>query len=318
MFEYVEFELTNKCNAACPQCPRVDSDFTEILKHTDQEVRLADIMKWFDKTALDSMKKVVFKGTFSDPIIAKDFFEIVEFFIKQSQAIIRIHTNGSLRKTDWWAKLGNLIQDRGICIFGIDGLSDTHAIYRVNTNYEKVIENATAFINAGGIAHWQFIVFKHNQHQIETAKAESKRLNFEKFFTFGSDRFYEDDHVVTTKKNNIIEKSNLVDSNTREDYKNLQKSTRKVVCESELINWIVIDWTGEIFPCCMSQVWKQGIVRKDFGASYWYKKIVKDPINSNLHTAPISDIRNLLLEFYSHLNKKIIPQVCSHHCSAKN
>jgi len=318
MFEHIEFELTNKCNAACPQCPRADADFEMILKHTDQEIKLDDIVKWFDKSALVNIKKISFKGTFSDPLLAKDFYEIIEFFINNTQAEIRIHTNGSLRKIEWWGKLGNLIKNRGICIFGIDGLEDTHSIYRINTSYEKVIKNATAFINSGGIAHWQFIVFKHNQHQIKDAELEAKKLNFKKFFIIGSDRFQTDDSVVQTKKDINIEKSNLLNSNTHEDYKNLQINTRQVSCKSQLTNWILIDWTGEIFPCCMSQIWKKGIVRKDFGSDYWYKKIVKDPSCSNLHTASLDDVSKLLNEFYNHLNKKIIPQVCSHYCSVKN
>jgi DNA-3-methyladenine glycosylase I len=31
-------------------------------------------------------------------------------------------------------------------VFGIDGLADTHSIYRVGTDYHKIIENAKAFI----------------------------------------------------------------------------------------------------------------------------------------------------------------------------
>ena len=55
-------------------------------------------------------------------------------------------------------------------VFGIDGLEDTSHIYRVNTSFKKVIENAEAFIKQGGLGTWQFIVFKHNVHQLESAK----------------------------------------------------------------------------------------------------------------------------------------------------
>ena len=65
-------------------------------------------------------------------------------------------------------------------IFAIDGLEDTHSIYRQNTNFEKIINNATAVINSGGVAHWQFIPFKHNQHQIVDVIKLSKKLGFKK------------------------------------------------------------------------------------------------------------------------------------------
>ena len=48
--------------------------------------------------------------------------------------------------------------------FALDGLEDTHSMYRQNTNWRTVIRNAETFISAGGYAIWKFIKFKHNQH----------------------------------------------------------------------------------------------------------------------------------------------------------
>ena len=41
--------------------------------------------------------------------------------------------------------------------------------------------NAEAYISAGGRARWDFIVFRHNQHQVEDAKALAKKMGFKHF-----------------------------------------------------------------------------------------------------------------------------------------
>jgi MoaA/NifB/PqqE/SkfB family radical SAM enzyme len=74
--------------------------------------------------------------------------------------------------------------------FGIDGLADTLHLYRKNVKYSKVIENATAFITAGGRAQWNFIVFKHNEHQIETVKRLGKELKFFNVLIRKTGRFF--------------------------------------------------------------------------------------------------------------------------------
>jgi sulfatase maturation enzyme AslB (radical SAM superfamily) len=67
-------------------------------------------------------------------------------------------------------------------IFSIDGLEDTNHIYRRNVKWDKLISNVKSFINAGGVAEWDYLVFKHNEHQLEEAEKFSKELGF-KFFT---------------------------------------------------------------------------------------------------------------------------------------
>jgi len=95
---------------------------------------------------------------------------------------IQVHTNGSLRSSSWWQSLGEKLSAHIHDIwFGIDGIGETHEIYRQATNYNKIIENAKAFIEHGGFATWQFIPYEHNQHQIMAALRESQNLSFKKF-----------------------------------------------------------------------------------------------------------------------------------------
>ena len=66
-------------------------------------------------------------------------------------------------------------------VFGSDGLSDTNHIYGRNTQWKFIMDSARTFIDAGGQAIWDFIVFEHNQHQVEKARTLSATLGFSKF-----------------------------------------------------------------------------------------------------------------------------------------
>jgi hypothetical protein len=125
-------------------------------------------------------------------MIAKWSLEAVEFVKRNTRATIEFYSNASGRTSDWWRELGKILSTRvggkdrhyrqnDLGIFSIDGLEDTNALYRRHTNFEKIMENATAFIGAGGIARWDFIVFEHNQHQVEEARARAQQMGFKEF-----------------------------------------------------------------------------------------------------------------------------------------
>jgi MoaA/NifB/PqqE/SkfB family radical SAM enzyme len=67
-------------------------------------------------------------------------------------------------------------------------LGDTHKLYRRNTNWDKIIENARAFIQAGGNAEWVMTIFKHNEHQIDECRTLSSQFGFKNFTSRFNDR----------------------------------------------------------------------------------------------------------------------------------
>ena len=118
-----------------------------------------------------------------DPCAAPNFIDVCEIFRKRNpNLIISVSTNGGLRTKEFWKKLAEVLGDKGRVVFALDGLKDTNHIYRVNVDFDKVIANATTFIKNGGNAEWQFISFKHNQHQVDEARELSKQLGFKQFF----------------------------------------------------------------------------------------------------------------------------------------
>jgi sulfatase maturation enzyme AslB (radical SAM superfamily) len=165
----VHIELTTRCNARCPMCMRNyrGSDYNS--GYPDTELSLEHIQKIFQPDFLAQLERVNFNGNLGDFALARDAREIVQFFLAAGVRV-DINTNGSLRGADWWSSLAQ----PGVTVgWAIDGLADTHALYRQDTDWHKVTANARAYIAAGGRAIWRFIPFEHNQHQ----QAECERLS---------------------------------------------------------------------------------------------------------------------------------------------
>lgn len=177
--KWLHVELSSRCNAWCPGCPRNNSGFglnPDVVEQDLPTTRLEEILK-----SLPGIETIQFCGNYGDPVIAKNIIESIELSKKYVNKI-QIHTNGSLRNQEWWRDLAQVLQplDHDVW-FGIDGIGATHEIYRQGTNYDKIISNATAFINNGGYATWQFIPYAHNEHQVRDCFITSQKLKFKKF-----------------------------------------------------------------------------------------------------------------------------------------
>jgi MoaA/NifB/PqqE/SkfB family radical SAM enzyme len=130
-------------------------------------------------------------GNYGDPAVASDTLEAFAYFREHNPTLnLSMHTNGSMKKPEWWAELAGVIGQKGYVIFGVDGLEDTNHLYRQGTVWKKIMENAQAFIDAGGRARWDYIVFAHNEHQVEEARALATNMGFEKFNIKKSNRFF--------------------------------------------------------------------------------------------------------------------------------
>lgn len=184
----MHIELTNACNAACPMCVRFYNNSPLIRPDLEiGQIFLKQFKQYFPPHIIKKCDLILFCGVHGDPCIAKDFLEICEYIQSVSEnTAVRVNTNGGMRNADWWKKLGELFSKNNNkhewhIVFSIDGLEDTNHIYRRNVKWNSLIKNAQAFINAGGIAKWDFLIFKHNEHQIDEAKKLSESLDFNEF-----------------------------------------------------------------------------------------------------------------------------------------
>lgn len=180
----VHIELTTRCNARCPMCMRNYRGFDYNSGYPDTELTLTDIKRILKPNFLQQLYYVNFNGNLGDFALSSHGLEIVEYLV-QNNVSIQINTNGSLRGPNWWKRLAL----PGVTVgFALDGLEDTHNLYRQDTYWNRIIENAQAFINAGGKAIWRFIPFEHNKHQQDQCRALAEKMGFEAFDLIGDGR----------------------------------------------------------------------------------------------------------------------------------
>ena len=269
----IDLECTTYCNLACPECNRTtDKELISSILNTSH-ITLENCKTWFKPTELTSLKEIRFCGAIDEALMNPELTDILDFFLDEFKIkYIDIRTNGSVRSTTWWTNFVNHLPSKHIIVFGLDGLEDTLHIYRIGADYNKVINNAKAFIKAGGIASWQFIEFEHNKHQIEEAKQLAKELGFKEFRLVSSTRPTMTENLEHIRKNDKVSAlSNRVEvkpSIKKEPVQNpvqesvqelvlIRKKTKKqktvIRCENQdhgSGNRILVNALEQVVPCC--------------------------------------------------------------------
>lgn len=252
----VQIEISNRCQASCPMCLRnihggIDNPSMILNDWTIDQFRST-----FTADVLTQISCINFCGDFGDPIMNRDLVDMCQYIKDQSPNIkIHISTNGSARTSNWWKSLAKSLPQNHSVIFALDGLRDTHHLYRIGTSYDMIIQNAKAFIDAGGNAEWMFIRFKHNEHQVEEAEEIAKSLSFIKFSTKESKRFGKEfpvldrsgkiSYYLSPPSNGTVKPVEFLDLKDYKQWKN------DISCFTFDTREIYIDANGYLMPCCL-------------------------------------------------------------------
>ena len=255
----LHIEPTDACNAACPQCAReIDAAFDKNDLH---HLTVDQIKNLVDEDTIRSLDKIYMCGNYGDPAAGKHTLEIYRYFRSINPTItLGMNTNGGLRNTRWWTELGKILNtQKDYVIFSLDGLADTNHIYRVNVDYNKVINNARAFISAGGNAHWEMLVFEHNQHQVDLAEQTARQLGFCWFRAKISRRF--DLYPVEFLRPPV-------------GWQNPTVTDGHIECQILKDKSLYISAQGKMYPCCWLGVTDYTIDKFDLVKQSW----LNDPI----------------------------------------
>jgi MoaA/NifB/PqqE/SkfB family radical SAM enzyme len=265
-FEYlpkpnkIQFELSSMCNALCLGCVRTDDkNFNQSKSMIPKKIKVSieTIIKLLTSPSMATVTTLEFCGTIDEPLMHPNFFEILKetYKINNNYKII-IHNNGSIRSTDEWSELADLLnkfKDKHRVLFSIDGIGETHEFYRQQTSYQKIIENAQAFINNNGDAIWQFLSFPWNEHQISQASELSEKMRFSSFIV-RRDRSI----VSNLGKEHILLKKTADTTMERKDgftlqdllsrYKNIENI--EISCVNKKENMYFVSYDSRLWPCC--------------------------------------------------------------------
>ena len=259
--KHVHLEISTLCNAKCPMCPRNVCGYDYNLGYPEVNLTLKDAKTIFTTDFLKQLNYININGNFGDAVMNPEVPEIIKYFKSVNPVlIISMSTNGGARNDSWWTELAKAGTE---IVFRLDGLEDTHSLYRQNTRFKTVLRNAKTFIDAGGIAEWNLVVFDHNRHQIEECRQLSKQLGFKSFDTVDHGRnttaVYDSNgnlsHQIgnpTNVKETVFEELNNAIEWKEEycDYNSFSKETSNIKCKVMDNKSVYVSATGEVYPCC--------------------------------------------------------------------
>lgn len=241
----LDLELSQQCFVSCPMCPRTDDNLEEQEFITKKQLTLDEIKNFVSDYDLSLLKKITICGNYGEPIIAKDCLKIVQYFReKNPNVFIQISTCGGAKSADWWRDLAKSIGKNGVVQFHIDGLEDTNHIYRRGINWKKIVTAYQSYIGAGGRAHWIFIPFKHNEHQVFQAAKIAREEGFEEFKLKVTTRFLGKDY--RSYKNGEVKLYKSI-YNIQLFEANFKKS---FFCDSHINKYLYLGADGKVSPCC--------------------------------------------------------------------
>ena len=265
----VHLEITSKCNARCPMCARTvcggkNNPFLPLV-----ELSLENIQAIFPIDFIRQLNRLYMCGNYGDPIVAEDTLKAFHYFREVNPKIrLDMFTNGSARKEDWWRELAGVVD---LVHFSVDGLEDTNALYRKGTHFPIILKNMKAYLRAGGTAVWDFIVFRHNEHQVNEARDLSMELGFKAFNVKKTGRFFnsvkmegKDQQVVCNRQGEV---EYFIERPLNEKYQNKALAREEkligkygslesyldqtpIKCKVAGEKSLYISAEGHAFPCC--------------------------------------------------------------------
>tara|TARA_B100000212_G_scaffold277001_1_gene216543 strand:+ start:11715 stop:12782 length:1068 start_codon:yes stop_codon:yes gene_type:complete len=299
----IHLEVTQNCQAACPMCDR-NMNGEGINPHINlDELSYEDCTNIFPQSFIKQLDTMYMCGNLGDPIVAQDTLEIFEYFRWANPNMwLSMNTNGGAKPIEWWQKLAKVFDRKGAVIFSVDGLEDTNHLYRQNVVWKNVERNMRAFIDAGGRARWDFLIFEHNQHQVEEAENLAKEWGCEKFMKKKTGRFITQDskkkesHQAVSKKGKVTKELKKPDSKYQNKALVQQNDVIKkyntmdtyydnayIDCKVKKDNSIFITAEGLALPCC----WTAGRMYK-----WWHKDPKVEQIWDFIPNKSALDARN--------------------------
>jgi len=239
-------EPTNYCNLSCPHCPTGAKKITRNKGHME--------ISYF-KSIIKKIKKQVFIIQLyfqGEPFLNKNLIEFIRI-IKANDIFLIIRTNGHFFEDKNF--VDNLVKAKpDLIIISLDGATEqTYKIYRQNGDFKKVITGIKNLVLIKNLNNYklpkiilQFLIMKHNEHEIEAIKKLADELKVDKL-ELKTAQFYNWNNPVDFLPKN-------------EKYRQYENQNGKIKLNTKykrncLRAWTtsLITWDGKVVPCCFDK-----------------------------------------------------------------
>lgn len=241
----VEIEPTTSCNLRCPQCP---SGLREFSRNTGM-LDLPLYQKLIDELAPELVYVILyFQG---EPFLNKKFLDFVRYAAQKN-----IYTATSSNAHYFTDEMAKATVQSGLdrLIISIDGTTqETYQQYRRGGNLEKVIAGTKNLLkwkkelnSATPHIIWQFIAFKHNEHQIPEFKKLAKETGVDEIGIKTAQIYDYETSDALIPENEELSRYSKTDEGYRIKNKLLNQCWR-------MWRGSVITWDGLVVPCCFDK-----------------------------------------------------------------
>jgi radical SAM protein with 4Fe4S-binding SPASM domain len=243
----ISFEPTTSCNLRCPECP---SGLRAFTRPTGM------LQKNFFKETIDQLSKELVYLVFyfqGEPYLNPEFLSMVQYAASKN-IYTATSTNAHYLNDASAKKTVESGLDR--LIISIDGTTqETYQQYRVGGKLSKVLEGVALVVkwkkqlkSKTPFIIFQFLVVRHNEHQIEDVKRLAKETGVDQVRLKTAQVYdYENDP------------NNLIPANARYSRYKKDKDGRMQFRGSRqnhcwrLHHDPVITWDGTVVPCCFDK-----------------------------------------------------------------
>lgn len=240
----LSIEPTTSCNLRCSECPSGLRSFSRPTGMLHPET--------FQKV-IDQLKRKLIWLTFyfqGEPYLNKDFLKMVKY--AHQQGLYTMTSTNAHYFTDEIAK-ETIESGLSRIIVSMDGVTqETYEQYRKGGSLDKVKDGITRLVEwkkklRSSTPHivLQFIVFGHNEHEIEDVKKLGKEMGVDE---------------VKIKSAQIYDFANEGLLPTDSTYARYKKEGDSYAIKNTLMNhcwrmWssAVITWDGKVIPCCFDK-----------------------------------------------------------------
>lgn len=243
--EALSIEPTTICNLKCPECP-VGNDS---LKRKKESLSFENFKTIIDKTyKTTNYLNLYFQG---EPLLNSDIFDMITY-AKRKRIFVVTSTNGHFLSEDNAHKTITSGLDK--IIISLDGTDqNTYEKYRVNGHLETVLAGIKSLVKLKQamkcktpLVVIQFLVFKHNEHQISEIKKIVSELDDVRL------------ELKSPQLYNFENKQSLLPENKK--FTRYIQKEGKLIINSKLPNhcwrmWhsAVITVDGSMVPCCFDK-----------------------------------------------------------------